>query len=355
MNIDKTSLYMQDASGGIRVWTIWAEDFEIYISHGTLGGEEQIQTEYIEWGLASRSREEQVQSRINSRINKKKDKGYSESIEKARSGRPSNLMGFPKPMLAAKYENVKYVDFSKTFVQYKYDGHRCLIANDNGQLIAYSRNGKPIESIEHILAHMVIPEGAVIDGELYIHGSRLQKIGSLVKRKQKESRMLKYHCYDMVSELSFAQRYDLLKTYHLGGNALLAPTWSAARDFDVENDLIIAKESGYEGLMLRVDGTGYEDGRRSKSLLKVKSVQDDEYTVVQITSSKDNWAILHCELPDGGRFSVTAPGAVFEKEYVLKNARAFIGKQVTVEYAMLTEDGKPFHPVATQWRNKNDE
>jgi ATP-dependent DNA ligase len=195
----------------------------------------------------------------------------------------------------------------------------------------------------------------VIDGELYIHGSRLQKIGSLVKRKQKESRMLKYHCYDMVSELSFAQRYDLLKTYHLGGNALLAPTWSAARDFDVENDLIIAKESGYEGLMLRVDGTGYEDGRRSKSLLKVKSVQDDEYTVVQITSSKDNWAILHCELPDGGRFSVTAPGAVFEKEYVLKNARAFIGKQVTVEYAMLTEDGKPFHPVATQWRNKNDE
>lgn len=360
MNVDKITLYIQDASKSIRVWSIWAEDFEIFISHGTLGGEDQIQTEYVDYGLASRSREEQVLSRINSRVNRKKDKGYSVSLEQARLGRPMNAMGYQKPMLAEKYKSNTVVNFNRAFVQYKYNGHRCLIINDGGKFIAYSRNGKPINSIQHIVNEFYgIPEGTILDGELYIHGIPLQKISSLVRKNQPESRNLKFHCYDVIEDIPFSERMEMAKTFELGSNGIFVPTWVASEvginSATVHEHLCAAKSAGYEGLMLRVNGAGYEDGKRAKQLLKVKSCDDAEYLVVDISSSKDNWAVLHCVMDGGRRFTVSAPGTMMMKEYVLKNKQKYIGKHVKVEYAELTTDGLPFHPVALGWRERHEE
>jgi len=360
MNVDKMTLYIQDASRAIRYWSIWAEDFEIFMAHGTLGGDEQIQSEYIEYGLGSRSREEQVISRINSRLNRKKDKGYTVSLDDARLGRPMNAMGYQKPMLAAKYHGASVVDFRKVFVQYKYDGHRCLIVNDGGKFIAYSRNGKPVHTVDHITKHFAdIPEGTILDGELYVHGMKLQHIGSLVKKQQSASSLLRFHCYDLIEDIPFSERASMIEQFELGPNGIFVPTWRATEtgisSSTIHNHLKAAKEAGYEGLMLRVDGPGYEDGKRSKQLLKVKSVIDDEYLVLQITASKDNWAILHCVMPSGKKFSVSAPGDMQEKENVLRNKEKYIGAHVTVECAGFTEDGKPFHPVATAWREIHTE
>ena len=79
----------------------------------------------------------------NQSIFKKLDIGYVFDLEMANM-KPTNRLGLKKPMLAVKWGDVNNIDYSQVALQYKYDGHRCLIYNDHGTLIAYSRNGKPI-------------------------------------------------------------------------------------------------------------------------------------------------------------------------------------------------------------------
>jgi hypothetical protein len=43
------------------------------------------------------------------------------------------------------------------------------------------------------------------------------------------------------------------------------------------------------------------------------------------------------------------------KEMIFENKDDYIGQWITVEYFSETNDGQPFHPVATNWRNKLEE
>ena len=70
-----------------------------------------------------------------------------------------------------------------------------------------------------------------------------------------------------------------------------------------------------------------------------------------IKPSADGWAILHCLAPNGKPFTVSCPGDVTFKRHVLNNKHDYIGKNVTVQFAYWTEDGLPFHCVATAIRD----
>ena len=341
------TLYMMDNNGSIRVWQIFPTDTGLEIRHGIEGGAFQTKVETIPRGKVNRTLEEQISLQIQSRINKQIDKGYSFSREEALK-RPTNSLGLVKPMLAHKYRDVQ-VDFKRgVYVQRKYDGNRCIIHNRDGEIVAYSRNGKLITSISHILSTIEMPVGHSIDGELYAHGRTLQEIVSFVKREQAESQSLKFHAYDYVSNESFAERKDRLS--FVKGNIELVPTYFVTREDEMLDYHQQFRDEGYEGTMIRLQGAGYEDGKRSKQLLKVKELQDDEFLVIDVSPSKDNFGILHCVMPSGKYFKVTAPGTHFDKQFVLTNKEDYIGKKVTVEYAYLTEDGIPFHPVAKVWR-----
>lgn len=341
------TLFMKDNNGAIRVWQIFPTDTGLEIRHGIEGGSFQVKTENVPRGKVNRTIEEQIELRIQSRINKQIDRGYSFSREDALK-RPTNSLGLIKPMLAQKYRDVQ-VDFKRgIYIQRKYDGNRCIIHNRNGEIIAYSRNGKLITSISHILSTIEMPVGHSIDGELYVHGRTLQEIVSFVKREQAESLSLKFHAYDYVCDESFDLRYDRLIC--VKGNIELAPTYFIHSEVEMLDYHQQFRDEGYEGTMIRLHGTRYEDGKRSKHLLKVKELQDDEFLVIDVSPSKDNFGILHCVMPSGKYFKVTAPGTHFDKQFVLTNKEYYIGKRVTVEYAYLTEDGIPFHPVAKVWR-----
>ncbi len=350
MYIEPTSLYMKDNKGAIRKWSIGVEDGVIKINHGQLNGSMQTQTEDIPAGKGGRSLEEQILSRVSSRIHKQRDKGYSPNIEDAKK-RPMNALGLHKPMLAQPISKVKSINFSGASIQPKLDGNRMLITNCNGENIAYTRNGKRIETVDHILDSMIIPEGSTIDGEIYCHGQSLQTIVSWVKRKQDNTARLRYHSYDMINEsLSFKDRLSLLSTYDLGERAEIVQTYNVRNEEQVWDIFRHFRNGGYEGAIVRTEGTGYETGKRSKSLIKIKEWLDDEYIVTGVSKSADGWAILECIMKNGNIFTVSAPGSVKEKIYVLENKQAFIGKPITVEYANLTKDGMPFHPVALRWR-----
>lgn len=351
------TLYAKDNNGAIRIWQIGIENDKIKIEHGQLGGAIQEQFEEVEYGKAGRDRLEQIESRMRSRINSKIDAGYIESLERAQHEKRTNAAGLLKPMLAQPLKNIKNADYSNAYVQYKYDGNRCLITNQNGELIAYSRNGKRIETLDHILNDVNIPEGTTLDGELYCHGFPLQTIVSWIKRKQAHTDKIKFHAYDIIENISYQDRLSMLLDLDLkfGPSAELVPTWQVNSFEETQKHFKMARDQGYEGSIIRLDDYGYEDGKRSKGLIKVKAWQDAEFSVADIFKSADGWAILECELPNGKTFRVSAPGSIEEKRYVLENKDYYIFRTIRVEYAQLTKDGVPFHPVAINWRNPKDE
>lgn len=358
--ITPTILYKQSAQGILQVWSIWYEDDTIYIEWGQEGGEMQEQTEEILESKAARSVEEQVLSRINSRIEKKLDQGYVYNKAEAQANKPTNRLGLMKPMLATPFDRVKGIDFETSWLQAKYDGHRCLVhRRDKDNYIAYSRNGKVIHSIPEILRaidDLDMSVGATLDGELYHHGTPLQRITSWVKRRQANTLNLHYVVYDiMITGGGYKLRHALLESFFKGKSeqfVRLAPTMPCPAASEIAYHLRSTIEDGYEGLILRRSGFPYEDGKRSKGLVKIKQFQDDEFLVVDINPSREGYAILTCATKDGKKFNATAPGDMTQKMRVMNHKQDFIGRFVQLKYANLTEDGVPFHPIATMWRNK---
>jgi DNA ligase-1 len=353
------TLYTKDARDSIRVWEIWSEGNVIHIHHGQLGGAMQLKTEEVPHGKAARSLDQQVASQIQSRVNKQVDKGYVFDLDQARSSRPTNALNMKKPMLAKPYKDVQ-VPWSNNLVylQYKYDGNRCLITKQDGQVFAYSRNGKLIDSIDHILeAAKDIPEGTVLDGELYHHGTPLQTIRSWISRKQAASNNLVYMCYDTMASGVFQERFIDLLEMTLGGAIEVAHTLALTPEKvaqePISRRLKSAMTLGYEGLILRNPAGKYADGKRSKDLVKVKAWNDAEFKVIDVESSIDHWGVLVCQIGNQ-TFKVTAPGCLGEKRQVLIEKEKYIGKLVTVEFANLTPDGIPFHPVAIAFREPHE-
>lgn len=353
----KTILYAIDNKGQTRVWSVEELDNGVFIEHGIIDGNMQEKYEEVLEGLANRTLEEQVRSRAESRINKKIDAGYCRTLEEAQNKPRTNSLGFEKPMLAAKFVDCKKIDYYNLFVQYKYDGNRMLVRCENGINIAYTRNGKPIETIPEIIDGMIIPEGVTIDGEIYCHGESLQTIVSWVKRRQENSLKLRYHAYDVMIDRSYDFRLEMLKDMDLGDFAEVVPTsvYNPEAGMPITDMLNEAIRLGYEGLILRQNDCFYETGKRSKSLIKVKKFLDDEFKITGMHLSKDGLPMINFETGRGTIGKATAPGSMQEKQAHWGNIENVVGKFVHLEFSQWTKDDIPFHPTATAILEHKDE
>jgi DNA ligase-1 len=363
---EPTTLYKRDAKGALQVWTIHDVLEGILIEWGQEGGSMQTETEEIFEGKQSRTTEEQILSRISSRVEKKLDHGYVRDRNQALTTKAVNRLGLAKPMLAMPLDKVgiRTINLDACLLQFKYDGHRCLIHRaSQDEWIAYSRNGKPIPSIIEIMdeiKQLDMPVGFTLDGELYQHGTSLQRITSLVKRRQPGTARLAYVVYDAipVAPWVFSKRFKLLYQLLFPQNLLniiIAPTVQCPPRDDIQTALERAINLGYEGLIIRRDSAKYEDGKRSKSLIKVKQFDDDEFIVLDIEPSRVGLGVLLCLTKDGKQFSTPAPGNFQQRELVLIQKQQYIGRHIRVKYAGWTDEGKPFHPIAMGWRDKESE
>lgn len=347
---------------GVGTWRIWAEGSLIRMAHATVeGGQEVFHSEEVPAGLAGRSLEEQVASRVRSRVNRQLDKGYVE--DRSSANLPvTNMLDQPPPMLAKKITDMRGWP-GRSVIQPKLDGFRCMaVRNEDGKIVCYSRQGKSLVALAHIrhLLEPWLPPGVILDGEIYEHGKPLQAIASLAKREQAGTENLVYHVYDSVSEDDFLTRYSQAQ------GIVVRAAETSSRIVMVENRLVDSstevwdhfaryREMGYEGAMLRILHFPYESGTRSSGLLKVKSrgnkeyVQDMEFEVIDVVPGSDGLGILVMRMTSGKTFRTLAPGSHDQKRFVLAHKDRYIGSKVTVEYANLTEDGIPFHAVATRW------
>jgi len=338
---------------GIGSWSIWADGDTIRISHtSTIGGSPIHHSEVIQRGCQGRSIDEQVQLRIRSRISKQRDKGYVESMDEAAKG-AFNQLGLTPPMLAQVYGG-HVPNGVRASMQRKLNGLRCLITRQDGELIAYSRRGKLITSIHEILAEAAqfVSEGDTVDGELYCHGTSLQTINSWVKRRQANTSRLIYAMYDQISDDVFTDRYDSLRDMVAGHDfkrCIVLPRFDYTGEESRAEAFKIARERGFEGLMIRLDTKGYESNKRSDSLLKDKAVFDTEVTVKDIVLS-DKGNPVAIAVYNGKEFKVSLPGSKADVMMAYKDRDKRVGTLLTIEYRELTDDGKPFHAVGVNWR-----
>jgi len=354
-------LFCKDAGGRIRFWSIWNEDNIIYMEHGQVDGESVCSDEIVDDGLAGRTLEEQVLSRIESRYNKKVDAGYVPDIRKAEKDERTNGLGFKRPAKCSAYNgsNGRFYAEGWTGIQKKLNGHHANVVNDNGTLKMYSSNGKIIDTMPELLEGLELPEDRTIEGELYCHGIPLQTISSWVKRRQPDSHRIEYHIYDICGTGRYQDRFSELQSMKMNDRCKVVHTDFVTGEFNLEPLLKSAIDNKFEGLVLRLDGFGHMAGRRTKALVKVKPRHfknfrvDDEFLVVNIFSSKDGWARLQCETEEGKKFMVSCHGDIPYKTHVLEHKSNFIGKHIRCEFESYTKDKVPFHPVALEWREKH--
>ncbi|MBC7198154.1 MAG: hypothetical protein H5U32_02785 [Pseudomonas balearica] len=312
---------------------------------------------------------QQAVMELDSRVNRQLDKGYVRTLEEA-SAPATNALGLEKPMLAHPIDKVKpeAIDWDNAFAQPKLDGHRCLFKGG----VLYSRNGKVI-NLPHIV-EAIEARGLTdlhLDGELYIHGMLLQDIGSLVKKPREESLKLQYHVYDVVMPDPYGRRSTLLCDL-LGGDWLISEYCSSdeplksvptirVRDRNQLNDLHACwLEAGFEGSILRHGLVPYETDKRSSSLLKLKDMDDSEFSVVGVERGTPNGdmevPVWICENPAGvtekaKTFRVTAAGTKEQKHAQWEMRHTYTsGRTLTVQHFGHSKDMVPLLPVALRWR-----
>lgn len=357
----------------IGYWTISITDqAELRIAHArTLDGKETVRIHPVEGKNIGRANEttplEQAEMELQSRVKKQLDKGYVETAEQAELP-VTNTLGFAKPVLATVLEKVNpgSIDWMNAYVQPKLNGNRCLYKD--GQL--YSRGGKVI-NLPHIVK--AIEEAGLthlhLDGELYLHGTPLQQLNSWIKKLQPDSEKLEYHIYDVVSEESFVERYLVQfelscrithEDLNLHGPLWLTPTYTVLSLEEVLGYEADYLKQNYEGAILRHGTEGYETGKRSRKLLKVKTYKDAEAEVVgwvertpNIIEGQDPLKnfVWVCKNPFGdGTFELTAEGNWTSVHEQFFTADQQIGRILNFKYFELSEARLPQQPVALGWR-----
>ena len=353
-----TTLYRKNALG-VGIWSIWSEGYDIIMSHAsTLDGAQVQHREHVKEGKQSRTRDEQVAFRIASRISKQKDKGYVEDLEQA-SKAVLNQLGLDVPMLAKTFDDLKN-KFSYAFVQRKLNGLRCLATKQDGKVILYSRRGKAFEALHEIAESLdkVLQEGQTFDGELYVHRTSLQTLQSWIKRRQQDTQRIQYVIYDCIDDADFEDRLEMIQqafktaidAHGTLDKLAVLPTKKVTNLDEIDESFAKARNAGFEGLMIRLPGFGYENGKRSNSLLKLKAVFSDEGICTAFHLSEKGNPVITISWNDRV-FNATPPGTHRERELVAMNSHEYIGRRVTFEYREVTDDGLPFHAVAVAWRD----
>lgn len=356
------TLYTRDASGAVRFWRMELDGSRYRSLSGVLGGAE-VPTGWTQAVPKNVGRsnettaEAQAALEVEAQYRQKLDRKYHESAEGVGGHK------FFAPMLAQKYEEGLFPLAGACYAQPKLDGYRC-IASAGGLT---SRQGKPFhlphvsDELRQLFADY--PD-LVLDGELYNHDLRddFNTLGSLIKKgnrtPEQEERVastVQYHVYDLPSHPGpFGER--LAELLSLGAMYL-----SDRIVKPVKTPKVVSLQAlddwysqflldGYEGQMVRLDAP-YEVGKRSRSLLKRKEFQDEEFELVRVEEGEGNWAGYAkravIRLADGREAGAGIKGNQAFTADLLQGWTKF--KLVTVRYFALTPDGVPRFPVAVDW------
>lgn len=371
------TLFKKAKTGKIQEWTITTEGNQIITLHGVCDGTFQKAVKVAKGKNIGKknetSDEQQAILNAQSMWNKKRDKGYFESIEEAKT-KTVFLPMLATDMLKMTSKSVKGIweksPYSQPYLQPKMDGVRCLARWNNGKIQLLSRGGKEYH-LKHIETKLesILNDKQVLDGELYIHGLPRQDIQALVKKWRDEeyqetgysSKDVQFWIYDSFYtnslDTSFEERLKFFKPIFNQKEIKIVPTVKCKSEKNFTKFHKHYIEWGFEGTILRKPDGAYELGHRSRNLIKYKDFMDDEFEVVGSKDGEGKFkgcVIWKCKLPNGGTVDVTPKGSLKQKKKWFKEAEKYIGKLLTVKFQGYTKDGNLEFPTGIAFRLSED-
>ena len=259
-------------------------------------------------------------------------------------------------MRAHKYEDHYQKINYPAYVQIKYDGFRCLAhySNTLNKVLLTSNNGKLFYNLE-VIENQLKPlfknnQDLYLDGELYIHNSKLQTISSLLlSKKEVDTSNIVYNIFDCFFlddlEKTFQQRYNFLKN-----NLKEKSRINLVKCFKVENKDNIDQyfqsflRKGYEGIIIRNYDGIYKLNGKSYDVLRSKEFKTDYFKIIGAKKGsglQENSVIwvLQCLNNNNKSFNAIPYGSIEEREFWLKNYKKFLNKIVKVKYITKDNDG----------------
>ena len=361
------TVYKKTSTGKIQQWRAYVEKtttgYLLKVESGQVDGKlKETSGQVIDEGKQKRSAKEQAIFEATSKLNKKRDEAYFDTIEAAQT--QVKLL----PMLAHPFTKRKHNITYPAIVQRKFDGVRCLARiEDDGTVTLMSRKGKKFPHLGHIRREILNfnkNPNVVIDGELYSDTLTFQELVGLVRRETlkegNDKQMLEvslrvYDCIDLEEEQDFKDRYVTITDITNGAKYLsLVENVSVNEEKEIHAAQARFVEEGYEGAMVRNLTGAYAIGKRSANLQKVKTFLDGEYEIVgfaQGTGDETGCVIWVCKTKDGQEFNIRPRGTREERQEYFKNGKDNIGKMLTVRYQELTDDGIPRFPVGISIRD----
>lgn len=361
-------LFKRTVAGNVQEWQISVESGPagsgiIVTTYGLQDGQQQTIREQIVVGTNVGKRNETTplqQACLNAKSKWEKQltrRCYGLTVEASGQSRAE------APMLAQDYaKHLKAIQWDTAYAQPKLDGFRCLARCQDGKVTLWSREGKPIETMGHIVEQLshILKEDDVLDGELYLPGTAFQKIASRIKKQQAESAQIQYHVYDTMLDVPFIDRYQQIpaKLRRLPSGLIVPVETQLVKDLDsLLRFQVGCIEQGFEGAMLRYGTEGYDAGKRSKYLLKVKTFKDAEFVITGAREGRGThagMAIFLCQTDTGAEFEVLAHGTHDEKRAAWANWQNYVGKKLTVKFHDWTTSEQPLprFPVALRFAER---
>lgn len=358
-------LYKKDTKGKTRFLDIMFEDDKLIQISWILGTASPITaTKVCKAKNVGRSNatspQQQAIIEANALYKDKLTKGYFASLEELEEQNWDVLL----PMLAKDYNKEKdKIDWNTVSIQPKLDWMRCLIIIKDGIVKMISRQWKEITTCPHISESMVgwsneyNIKNIVLDGELYAHGFSFQENMEMVKkyRPWKTDKFVKFHCYDIVSEKRFRDRFHTEKritwTFPKETVETVHTMWITTEE-GLQKHHAINIEEGYEGSIVRWWNEGYKANGRSSNLLKYKDFLDEAYEVADVEPSdaRPSQGVLVLRTASGESFKASLKMSFEERERILRDKLSFIGKMAEIRFFEFTDWGLPRFPVCVGFR-----
>jgi ATP-dependent DNA ligase len=371
---DLPILYQRGKKGELRVWRTWAVGDTVYSESGVQGGKLTQSSYRCEPKNVGRvnatTAAQQAAAEAKAEWEKKRSRKYSETVP------PEDVTHENMPMKAESFfvkgEPGVLTSHAKKIrwpvdVQVKFDGLRAKARRVDGKVVLLPRSGQldEVYDARHVIQQLDkwLPDDMELDGELYVHGKKLQQIASLAKRfRVPDSTILVYHVYDVPMldgsrDDPWRVRRQSLAQITESPSVQRVKSVPAADVDDVVGFFRRFRERGFEGAMVRLHDGLYECGHRSASLLKVKEHMDAEFEVTGCEEGvgKDvGTATFVCVTEDGKEFRARMRGPIDERRRFWVERDRYVGRMLTVSFMRWTTEGKPQEPVGEVFREARD-
>lgn len=350
------TLYKITSSGKIQEWKSWIEDGDIVVSeYGQQGGKKVLsryQTQPTNVGRSNQrdSSQQAVFELKASYVAQVSNKHYRESVEEA-IARDDILI--PMKLQNAK-DHMSKITYP-CYVSNKFNGSRRTYYKDQ----FLSKIGRPEDNKLEEVGKQLSLLGVDVDGEVYCHGMSLQRIRSASLKPKEDTEKLGLVIFDIPdTTLTFEHRLGILEniqeefTNHPDAYSKLSVE-IPVKVYSEEELLAFLEEAitnKYEGIVIRMERSMFESGKRSYGTMKLKPRYDAEAYCYKVEICKNGTGKLLLRTHEGIEFKAMMKvkrrdGNEYPRDFASMEKEC-INQWITYSFEELSDIGVPTKPVA---------